>query len=68
MKIKRITDGKWTEVTIRLRHYEDISTIAEWLRKNCQHEYNWMSVPGTAVRRCRFADEGDAILFSLKWS
>ena len=55
MKIKRITNGNWTEVTVRLQHYEDISTIAVWLRENCQHEYNWMSVPRTAVRRCRFA-------------
>jgi hypothetical protein len=25
-------------------------------------------VPGTAVRRCRFADPDDALLFALKWS
>lgn len=68
MEIKRIANGNWTEVTIRLQHYEDISTIAVWLRENCQHEYNWMSVPGTAVRRCRFADADDALLFALKWT
>ena len=66
--VKRLEDGNWTEVTIRIRQYSDIETIAEWLRKNCLHEYHWLYVPGTAVRRCRFADPDDAMLFSLKWT
>ena len=66
--IKNILDGNWTEVTIRLKQYDDIHEIASWLRENCKHEYNWSSVPGSAVRRCRFADKDDALLFALKWS
>jgi hypothetical protein len=66
--IKRIANSTWTEVTIHLKQFSDIDSIAEWLRENCQHEYNWSYVPGTAVRRCCFADPDDALLFALKWS
>lgn len=66
--IKRIADGNWTEVTIRLKQFSDINAITTWLRENCEHEYNWSYVPGTAVRRCRFADADEALMFSLKWS
>lgn len=58
----------WTEVTARLKKFEDIEALHQWCRDNCKGEYNIYGVPGTAIRRARFESVDDAILFALKWA
>lgn len=62
------TNQPWTEVTARVKRFEDIEAIHQWCRDNCTGNYNIYGVPATAIRRARFESVDDAILFALRWA
>lgn len=62
------TNQPWTEVTARVKKFDDIEAIHQWCRDNCKGNYNIYGVPGSAIRRARFESVDDAMMFALRWA
>ena len=62
LSVEETDDGRLV-VWFTLKSKDNSQSYQEWLERNCEEDYKWKFVPGSAVRRVTFNRRGDASNF-----